>query len=53
MGNSIGRALHDVTQAAEYDETVAGIRDQLFDAESILSDVVRDAIGGYLEEYLL
>ena len=25
-GEQIGRALHDVTQAAEYDETVAGIR---------------------------
>lgn len=49
-GEQIGRALHDVTQAAEYDETVAGIRDQLFDAESILSDVVRD-IGGYMDQF--
>lgn len=49
-GEQIGRALHDVTQAAEYDETVAGIRDQLFDAESILSDVVRD-ISGYMDQF--
>lgn len=39
-----------MTQAAEYDETVAGIRDQLFDAESILSDVVRD-ISGYMDQF--
>ena len=49
-GEQIGRALHDVTQAAEYDEAVAGIRDQLFDAESILSDVVRD-ISGYMDQF--
>ena len=49
-GEQIGRALYDVTQAAEYDETVAGIRDQLFDAESILSDVVRD-ISGYMDQF--
>ncbi len=49
-GEQIGRALHDVTQAAEYDEMVAGIRDQLFDAESILSDVVRD-ISGYMDQF--
>lgn len=49
-GEQIGRALHDVTQAAEYDETVAEIRDQLFDAESILSDVVRD-ISGYMDQF--
>ena len=49
-GEQIGRALSDVTQAAEYDETVAGIRDQLFDAESILSDVVRD-ISGYMDQF--
>ena len=49
-GEQIGWALHDVTQAAEYDETVAGIRDQLFDAESILSDVVRD-ISGYMDQF--
>ena len=49
-GEQIGRALHDVTQAAEYDEAVARIRDQLFDAESILSDVVRD-ISGYMDQF--
>ena len=49
-GEQIGRALHDVTQAAEYDEAVAGIRDQLFDAESILRDVVRD-ISGYMDQF--
>ena len=49
-GEQIGRALHDVTQAAEYDEAVARIRDQLFDVESILSDVVRD-ISGYMDQF--
>lgn len=46
----IGRALRDVSQAAEYDEALRGIRDQLFDAEAILSDVVRD-ITGYMDDF--
>ena len=49
-GEEIGRALREVTQAAEYDESLSGIRDQLFDAEAILSDVVRD-ITGYMDEF--
>ena len=49
-GEQIGRALRDVSQAAEYDEALQGIRDQLFDAEAILSDVVRD-ITAYMEEF--
>ncbi len=46
----IGRALRDVSQAAEYDEALNVIRDQLFDAEAILSDVIRD-ITGYMDEF--
>lgn len=49
-GEQIGRALRDVSQAAEYDEALQGIRDQLFDAEAILSDVVRD-ITAYMDEF--
>lgn len=46
----IGRALRDVSQAAEYDDALNGIRDQLFDAEAILSDVVRD-ITAYMDDF--
>lgn len=49
-GEQIGMALKQVTQAAEYDESLAGIRDQLFDAEAILSDVAHD-ITGYMDEF--
>ncbi len=49
-GEGVGYALKDVSQAAEYDETLAGVRDQLFDAEAILSDVQRD-ISNYMEEF--
>ena len=49
-GEGIGTALKQVAQAAEYDESLAGIRDQLFDAEAILSDVAHD-ITGYMDEF--
>ena len=49
-GEGIGTALKQVVQAAEYDESLAGIRDQLFDAEAILSDVAHD-ITGYMDEF--
>lgn len=49
-GEQIGRALRDVSQAAEYDDALNGIRDQLYDAEAILSDVIRD-ITGYMDEF--
>lgn len=49
-GEEIGLALKDVSHAAEYDEGLSGIRDQLSDAEAILSDVARD-ISAYMEEF--
>lgn len=49
-GEAIGLALKRVAQAAEYDEFLSGIRDQLFDAEAILSDVSHD-ITGYMDEF--
>ena len=49
-GEQIGQALRQVSQAAEYDGELAGIRDQLTDAESILSDVLHD-INSYMDSF--
>ncbi len=49
-GEEIGNALKDVTQAAQYDEDLNGIRDQLADAESILNDAARD-IDIYMDDF--
>ena len=49
-GAEISAALHEVGRAAEYDESLCGIRDQLYDAESIFSDVVHD-ISSYMDEF--
>lgn len=46
----IGQALKHVILASEYDESLGKIRDQLYDAEAILSDVGRD-ISDYMEEF--
>ncbi len=46
----IGRAVRDVAQAAEYDETLTGVRDQLMDAEAILGDAAHD-ISGYMDAF--
>ena len=47
--DGIGRALHQVSEVAAYDEQIKAIQDQLFDAESILNDI-HHAIGAYLED---
>lgn len=47
--DGIGRALHQVSEVAGYDEALAGIQDQLYDAESVLNDI-RHAIASYLDE---
>ena len=44
----LSRALKEVEQAAEYDENLGGIRDQLYDAESILRDAGRE-MSAYLD----
>ncbi len=46
--DSLGQAIHQVNEVAVYDEELGGIRDQLYDAEAILSDV-HHAIGTYLD----
>lgn len=44
----LGDALKHVAQAAEYEEGLGSIRDQLFDAEAILSDAARE-ISSYMD----
>ncbi|MGN0159351.1 MAG: DNA repair protein RecN [Brotaphodocola sp.] len=47
--DGIGKALHQVGEVVDYDENLKEIQDQLYDAESILSDV-HHAIGSYLDD---
>lgn len=47
--DAIGRALKEVEAAASYDERLSPIRDQLFDADSILSDI-NHSIASYMDE---
>ena len=49
-GDQIGRAVRGVSQAAEYDDALAQVRDQLMDAESILGDAAR-GISAYMDEF--
>ena len=42
------RAIREVDQAAEYDEELEGIRDQLYDAEAILGDAERE-LSAYMD----
>ncbi len=44
----VSRALQEAEQAASYDDALQGIRDQLYDAEAILSDAGRE-ISAYLD----
>lgn len=44
----LSKALKEVEQVLEYDEALGGIRDQLYDADSILSDARRE-ISSYLD----
>ena len=41
-GEWLARALKEVEQASEYDESLGGVRDQLYDADSILRDAGRE-----------
>ena len=47
-GDWLARALKEVEQASEYDESLGGIRDQLYDADSILRDAGRE-MSAYLD----
>lgn len=40
--DSIARALKSMERAAEYDEALGGIRDQIFDVDALLSDLIRE-----------
>ena len=44
----LARALKEVEQASEYDESLGGVRDQLYDADSILRDAGRE-MSSYLD----
>ena len=47
-GEWISRALWEVERVAEYDGALGGIRDQLYDADSILEDAKRE-ISSYMD----
>lgn len=47
--DGIGRALQQVNVVADYDERLVGIRDQLYDVESIISDIHHE-ITSYLDD---
>ncbi|MEG1293119.1 MAG: DNA repair protein RecN [Clostridium sp.] len=47
--DAVGRALKSVESVAEYDETLGGIRDQLFDVDALLSDLTRE-ISSYMDD---
>lgn len=46
--DGISRALKEINEVAGFDSSIQGIRDQLYDVESILGDI-RHEIAGYLE----
>lgn len=48
-GDAVARALLAVEKAAEYDEGIFGIRDQLYDVDALMSDLNRE-ISSYMEE---
>ncbi|MCI8888560.1 MAG: DNA repair protein RecN [Hungatella sp.] len=45
-----GSALKSVSQAAEYDEELTGIRDQLYDADAIIGDALHD-VREYMDRF--
>ena len=47
-GDWLARALKEVEQASEYDESLGGVRDQLYDEDSILRDAGRE-MSAYLD----
>lgn len=47
-GELIGRALGELNEAVEFDESLQSVRDQLYDVDAILNDINRE-IGGYLD----
>ena len=49
FSSGISRALKAVEAASQYDEGLAGIRDELYDVDALLGDLARD-ISSYLED---
>lgn len=49
-GEEVSKAVKEVNQVVEYDETLGGIRDALFDADDILGNVLRD-ISAYMDDF--
>lgn len=49
-GESVGVALKEINQVAEYDEALGPIRDQLFDADAIIHDIIHD-ISSYIDNF--
>lgn len=47
-GDWLSRAIKSVEQVSDYDDSLAGIRDQLYDAEAILRDAGRE-MSSYLD----
>jgi DNA repair protein RecN (Recombination protein N) len=47
-GDAVAKALLAVEKAAEYDEGISGIRDQLYDVDALMSDLNRE-ISSYME----
>ena len=47
-GDAVGAALKEVESVASYDEALAPIRDQLYDVDSIISDVLHE-INSYMD----
>lgn len=50
VSSGVSQALKEVLSVADYDEALAAIRDQLYDADAILSDVLRD-ISSYMDNF--
>ena len=46
----IGRALREMGEIAGFDKTLSSIRDQLYDAESVLNDVTHQ-ISSYIDDF--
>lgn len=46
----VGTALKAVSQAAEYDESLGKIQDQLYDVDAIISDIVHD-VREYMDQF--
>lgn len=49
-GEGVSVALKEIQKVAEYDEELAPIRDQLYDADSIIRDIIHD-VSTYIDSF--